>query len=71
MTEVAPLSISGWQTVVVTVLVVLVALIHGELRAREARRRPPLQRRRAPAAPLRRAARSDAEDKDTTVIERY
>jgi hypothetical protein len=33
---VAQLSISGWQTVVVTVLVVLLALIHGELRAREA-----------------------------------
>ncbi|MGH3979945.1 MAG: hypothetical protein ACRDRZ_13255 [Pseudonocardiaceae bacterium] len=41
MCAVAPLTISGWHTVIATVLIVLLTVGYGELRARDTPHRPP------------------------------
>lgn len=63
MCDTTPLAISGWQTVLLAVLAMLVAVIYGELRARDAVRRHSVH-------PSPRPPRRDEqqEDEDTVKI---
>lgn len=60
MCQTAPLAISGWQTIIVTVLAVLATIVYGEIRVRDA-----LRRHRQSSAPHRH--RSTIRDEDTVV----
>jgi hypothetical protein len=72
MNNAAPLAISGWQTLGVTVLAVLVALVYGEWRARDAVRRPPMckhrPRRTHPSASPTGKPKSDIREEEDTVV---